>query len=119
MLGYPGEVGEAAAFGCVPAKSVRTGGGSRLTRGGRCISPDVVAPGVEVLAASGSDRLAATTGTSFAAAHVAGIAALLRQAVPSASADEVRAAIVQGAGKDLFADTGLAGDQDRFGGRSD
>lgn len=55
--------------------------------------PDVVAPGVALMSCVPGGGHAAMTGTSVAAAQVAGLAALLRSAVPDAPADAVAAAI--------------------------
>ncbi|MCB9737286.1 MAG: S8 family serine peptidase [Deltaproteobacteria bacterium] len=58
--------------------------------------PDVVAPGYAVSAplAGPGAALASWDGTSFAAAHVAGVAALVRQAHPGWTAQDVAAAVV-------------------------
>ena len=55
------------------------------------VKPDVVAPTGLVGALEGGESFA---GTSAAAPHVAGVAALLREAFPRASADEIRAQLV-------------------------
>ena len=69
--------------------------------------PDVVAPGVNICAAEWGSWLStrrckdsrhiAISGTSMATPHVAGLAALLRQAVPSASALDIKDALRRGA----------------------
>ena len=51
------------------------------------------APGVEVLALAPGESFQIATGTSVAAAHVSGIAALLLERKPSLEPDEVRAII--------------------------
>ncbi len=50
----------------------------------------MAAPGVDVVAAGPGGRWSLHSGTSFAAAHVAGVAALLYAARPSLGAAEVR-----------------------------
>ena len=99
------------------------------------LKPDVTAPGVSIFAASmGSGDLGINmSGTSMAAPHVAGVAALLRQAHPDWTPEMVKAALmntsveledvsptVQGAGRvDALAaiqtDTLLVGDADLVG----
>lgn len=54
----------------------------------------VAAPGVEILALAPSDSYQLTTGTSVAAAHVSGIAALLLQRDPSLTPIDVRAILM-------------------------
>jgi subtilisin family serine protease len=63
------------------------------------IKPEVVAPGVAINSLSPSG-IAPQSGTSMAAPHVAGVAALVRALHPAWSADEVKSAIVATA-KDL------------------
>lgn len=57
------------------------------------IKPNVVAPGVSVPVAFGQDFYATASGTSFAAPHVSGLVALLRQKNPNATVDEIKEAI--------------------------
>ena len=54
----------------------------------------VAAPGVEILALAPGDSYQVTTGTSVAAAHVSGIAAMLLEEKPSLTPDEVRSIIM-------------------------
>jgi subtilisin family serine protease len=73
------------------------------------VKPDLAAPGVDVLAATTAlgipllsmadpSRYIGASGTSMATPHVAGAAALLKQARPHWGADEVRAALMNTAG---------------------
>lgn len=55
--------------------------------------PDVVAPGVSIMSTKLGGGLEARTGTSQAAPFVAGLAALLMQARPAATADQIEDAI--------------------------
>ncbi len=61
------------------------------------LKPDVIAPGQFVVAASLGGGYEALSGTSVAAAHVAGAAALLRQVHPSWGHDEIKAALMASA----------------------
>lgn len=63
--------------------------------------PSVVAPGVSIVSTVGKAGLSALDGTSSASAHVAGLAALLRQAAPQARAVDIRDAILASAKKPL------------------
>lgn len=72
--------------------------------------PDVVAPGTDITAAcptggfgSGEDMDCTKSGTSMAAPHVAGLAAVLWQAIDRASDDDPSPGLV----KDLITDTAL------------
>jgi minor extracellular serine protease Vpr len=68
------------------------------------IKPDVTAPGVNVLSPILREQFAAFQGTSVAASHVSGAAAVLRQLHPEWSASDVRSAIVNTAAPLLRSD---------------
>jgi subtilisin family serine protease len=70
----------------------------------------LAAPGVDVLLPAPNARYQLATGTSFAAAHVAGIAALMLAKNPRLTPDEVRAGLVATA-----RDLGPKGRDDMFG----
>lgn len=62
----------------------------------RAVKPDVTAPGVTVFSAAAGTGAAgrSESGTSMAAPHVAGVAALVRAAHPAWSVEQVKAAIM-------------------------
>lgn len=69
-------------------------GSQRFKRISDPLVPDLVAPGVGVLSAVPGGRYREMAGSSMATPHVAGLAALLRQAAPVASAADIEAAIL-------------------------
>lgn len=77
--------------------------------GDGAISPDVAAPGVSIssVAVGSGSGAAILSGTSMAAPHVAGVAALTVQSHPKWSAPEVAAAIVSTADPDKVAGQNL------------
>ncbi|WP_027946243.1 S8 family serine peptidase [Amycolatopsis taiwanensis] len=73
---------------------------------GPALKPDVSAPGDTISSAfrgSGNGR-AVLSGTSMATPHTAGITALVRQAHPDWSVEEVKAAVMNTAGHDITQD---------------
>lgn len=107
----------AGNYGPVPASSVSPANNLRVTSVGAVDSnhqvaifssrgpsacdgsvfPKVVAPGVNILTTdlslAGTAQYVHVEGTSFSAPHIAGVMALLRGAVPTASAAEIEAAV--------------------------
>lgn len=77
------------------------------------LKPDVAAPGQSItsaLAGTGTDS-ETISGTSMAAPHVAGVAALVREANPEWNAYQVKAAIMNTATNPLFTDPDGQGEQ--------
>ena len=70
----------------------------------------VAAPGVDVLAPSGNHAHQIVSGTSYAAAHVSGIVALMIERYPTLNAEAARAALTAAA-----IDLGPPGRDDQFG----
>jgi subtilisin len=66
----------------------------RMARQQDALEPDLVAPGVNVLSCVPGGEFAMMDGTSMATPHVAGLAALLRQAAPAATIDEIENTIL-------------------------
>jgi subtilisin family serine protease len=66
----------------------------RMARPQDPLEPDLVAPGVNVLSCIPGGEFALMDGTSMATPHVAGLAALLRQAAPAATMDDIENAIL-------------------------
>ncbi|MBU4337330.1 MAG: Ig-like domain repeat protein, partial [Actinobacteria bacterium] len=74
--------------------------------------PDVAAPGTNIVsvASSTGNGAQSLTGTSMASPHVAGIAALVRQAHPDWTPAQVKAAIVNTATHDLYTGANRTGE---------
>ncbi|HEX5655634.1 MAG TPA: S8 family serine peptidase [Polyangiales bacterium] len=89
----PGNYPEALSVGASDRKDfVAEFSGSQTLPIGRC--PKLVAPGVDVVSAMPGGGYQEMDGSSMATPHIAGLAALLFQAKPSATPDEVEAAII-------------------------
>ena len=80
------------------------------------LKPDVAAPGVDVLSSVPGGGWSEFSGTSMAAPHVAGSAALLRQRHPSWSAEQIKSALVQSGVDALQARNRSAGPRFQGGG---
>ncbi|WP_347350338.1 S8 family serine peptidase [Intrasporangium sp.] len=79
------------------------------------VKPDVAAPGDTIASAAmgTGDRVSVLSGTSMASPHTAGIAALVKQTHPSWTSEQLKAAIMNTAGHDLWTDPDQSGT--RFG----
>ena len=95
-----------AANAITTGSTTSTDARSSFSNFGTCL--DIFAPGSSILSAwFSSDTATATlSGTSMASPHVAGVAALYKQANPSASATTVRNAIVNNATTNLITNAG-------------
>ena len=109
----PANYPESLSVGAVGATDTIWGYSSAgpSTCGGRTrVFPDLVAPGVSVLSADRFGGFQYLTGTSIAAPHVAGAAALLLGAHPGLSTTSVESALTGSA-----VDLGPAGPDERYG----
>jgi len=108
VASYPASVRSRAVI--TVAAATRAGKRSRASAYGRA-SVDIAAPGEDVLTTEPGGGSARRTGTSYAAAHVTGAAALLAAADPSASGSRLRAAILGSARRGGRVDSAIAGGQ--------
>ena len=89
---------------------------SSTSRGGHgIVKPDLSAPGTLIgsVGVGTGSGIAVMSGTSMAAPHAAGIAALLREAQPTWSVEQLKAGLMNTADHDLF--TGPSGTGDIYG----
>lgn len=95
----PGNYPTALSVGAHDRDGVIAGFSSsqRFQRRHHPLTPDVVAPGVDVVSAGPGGGWQTLSGTSMATPHVAGLAALLMQAHPDAGVDAVERAILESA----------------------
>ena len=109
----PGNYAEALSVGAINDQSLiaQFSSSQRFKRKVEPIVPDVAAPGVNVISARPGGGFQAMDGTSMATPHIAGLAALLFEAKPTATIDEVEKAIFNSCklGKGMSKDRGNRG----------
>lgn len=91
----PGNYAEALSVGAMNSNDTVADFSSsqRFDRPNDPLVPDLVAPGVAVISAMPGGGFQQMDGSSMATPHIAGLAALLMQAKPTATIDEIEAAI--------------------------
>jgi uncharacterized repeat protein (TIGR01451 family) len=92
-LGKPASYPEAIAVGATDDLDVVVGYSSRGPSPWEEIKPEVAAPGTQVRSSRPGGTYGSKAGTSMAAPHVTGLAALLLQADPTLTVDEIEALI--------------------------
>ncbi|HET8773596.1 MAG TPA: S8 family serine peptidase [Thermoanaerobaculia bacterium] len=97
-VGTPGVAPSALTVGAIDRQNAVAGFSSRgPTRNHLVPKPEIVAPGVGIVSAKANGGTTALSGTSMAAPHVAGIAALVRAIHPQWTPSEVKSALVSNA----------------------
>ncbi|MFA0811011.1 S8 family peptidase [Microbulbifer epialgicus] len=99
-IGSPGSAEEIVTVGAVDGAghladfSSRGMFGTSLDLSSNSVKPEIVAPGVDITSANLGGGFRTDSGTSYAAPHVAGAAALLRQLHPQLTSAEIKALLV-------------------------
>ena len=91
----PGNYSEPLSVGAIDSNAVVADFSSsqRFLRTGDPLVPDLVGPGVDVISAKPKGGFQSMSGTSMATPHIAGLAALLFEAKPNATVNDVESAI--------------------------
>ncbi|TMR88713.1 serine protease [Nonomuraea basaltis] len=111
-VGAPGDAPEALTVGAVDRQDQLADFSSRgPIAADESVKPDVTAPGVDITAPKSGGGHIALSGTSMATPHVAGAAALLRQARPGITGGELKSLLMATArpGGDIPVDAQGAG----------
>lgn len=94
--------------------------GPALAGSGDLLKPDIMAPGVDIIAAvsppgNGGESFSAYSGTSMSSPHMAGLAALLKQAHPTWSPAAIKSAFMTTATQSTNMDNPIAGTPFAYG----
>jgi subtilisin family serine protease len=117
-IGVPGACPEAFTVGSTNSRDAVSSFSSRgpvIWKTGTLMKPDISAPGEDVYSADKNGRYSTKSGTSMASPHVTGAVALLKQARPNLSAQQLQEVLMKSS-----QDLGLPGMDPNFGqGRMD
>lgn len=107
----PGNYSESLSVGAVDQELgvAEFSSSQRFQRAQDPVVPDLVGPGVDIVSAKPGRGYQRMNGTSMAAPHIAGLAALLFEARPAATVDEVESALLRSCGGAGSADRGGRG----------
>lgn len=118
--GATAALGKGEGSGIAPDVAAFSSRGPALAGGGDLLKPDIMAPGVDVLAAvspvEGNGRnFDFYSGTSMSSPHIAGIAALFKQKYPTWSPAAIKSALMTTASQTRNNDTPIGGNPFGFG----
>jgi subtilisin family serine protease len=93
-ISIPGSAKKAITVGATYKNDSLASFSSRGYTGDGRMKPDVIAPGVGITSTIRRSKYTSMSGTSMATPHVAGVAALLKQAHPDWTTEQVKSAII-------------------------